>query len=128
MPPKPKLLESAVSIFALSMRFLTLFALATALRIYFVNKLGERVVGDLRKAVYDHVLALDLAQVIKVRTGELISRMTTDMTIVERMISNGAPVALVMIQCRLRSCTVSAPSFTMVIVYKKNHSPWRGSE
>ena len=71
-----------------------LFALATALRIYFVNKLGERVVVDLRKAVYDHVLKLDLAQVIKVRTGELISRMTTDMTIVERMISNGAPVAL----------------------------------
>ena len=71
-----------------------LFALATAFRIYFVNKLGERVVVDLRKAVYDHVLKLDLAQVIKVRTGELLSRMTTDMTIVERMISNGAPVAL----------------------------------
>ena len=71
-----------------------LFALATAFRIYFVNKLGERVVVDLRKAVYDHVLRLDLAQVIKVRTGELLSRMTTDMTIVERMISNGAPVAI----------------------------------
>ena len=70
------------------------FALATALRIYFVNKLGERVVVDLRKAVYDHVLKLDLAQVIRVRTGELLSRMTTDMTIVERMISNGAPVAM----------------------------------
>ena len=71
-----------------------LFALATAFRIYFVNKLGERIVVDLRKAVYDHVLKLDLAQVIKVRTGELLSRMTTDMTIVERMISNGMPVAL----------------------------------
>jgi ATP-binding cassette subfamily B protein len=70
------------------------FALATAFRIYFVNKLGERVVVDLRKAVYDHVLKLDLAQVIKVRTGELLSRMTTDMTIVERMVSNGGVVAL----------------------------------
>ena len=70
------------------------FALATAFRIYFVNKLGERVVVDLRKAVYDHVLKLDLAQVIKVRTGELLSRMTTDMTIVERMVSTGAVVAL----------------------------------
>ncbi len=70
------------------------FAMATAFRIYFVNKLGERVVVDLRKAVYDHVLKLDLAQVIKVRTGELLSRMTTDMTIVERMVSNGAPVAI----------------------------------
>jgi ATP-binding cassette subfamily B protein len=70
------------------------FALTTALRIYFVNKLGERVVADLRKAVYDHVLALDLAQVLKVRTGELLSRLTTDMTIVERMIAGAGPAWL----------------------------------
>ena len=70
------------------------FALSTALRIYYVNKLGERVVVDLRKAVYDHVLGLDLAQVLKVRTGELLSRMTTDMTIVERSLSTAAPVAM----------------------------------
>jgi ATP-binding cassette subfamily B protein len=70
------------------------FALTTALRIYFVNKLGERVVADMRKAVYDHVLALDLAQVLKVRTGELLSRLTTDMTIVERMIAGAGPAWL----------------------------------
>ncbi len=70
------------------------FALSTALRIYYVNKLGERVVVDLRKAVFDHVLGLDLAQVLKVRTGELLSRMTTDMTIVERTLSSAAPIAM----------------------------------
>ena len=70
------------------------FALTTALRIYFVNKLGEGVVADLRKAVYHHVLALDLAQVLKVRTGELLSRLTTDMTIVERMIAGAGPAWL----------------------------------
>jgi ATP-binding cassette subfamily B protein len=71
-----------------------LFALTTASRIYFVNKLGERVVVDLRKSVYSHVLALDLAQVLKVRTGELLSRLTTDMTIVERMIGGAGPAWL----------------------------------
>ena len=95
------------------------FALATAFRIYFVNKLGERIVVDLRKAVYDHVLRLDLAQVIQVRTGELLSRMTTDMTIVERMISNGAPVAfrcsLVLIGAVALLLDVS-PSFTGWVV------------
>ena len=70
------------------------FALATALRIYFVNKLGERVVVDLRRAAYRHILMLDVAQVVQVRTGELLSRITTDMTIVERMVGVSAPIAL----------------------------------
>jgi ATP-binding cassette subfamily B protein len=86
------------------------FALTTALRIYFVNKLGERVVADLRKAVYDHVLALDLAQVLKVRTGELLSRLTTDMTIVERMIAGAGPAWL---RCIVSLC--GALIFSMVL-------------
>ena len=87
-------IEALAASFTIAAGVAALFATATALRIYFVNKLGERVVVDLRKAVYDHVLKLDLAQVIKVRTGELLSRMTTDMTIVERVIANGIPVVL----------------------------------
>ena len=70
------------------------FALTTAFRIYFVNKLGEQVVVDLRKRVYDQALALDLAQVLKVRTGEMLSRMTTDMTIVERAVAGAGPAML----------------------------------
>ncbi len=85
------------------------FALATALRVYYVGKLGERVVVDLRKAVYDHVLGLDLAQVLKVRTGELLSRMTTDMTIVERTLCSAAPIAM--------RCTLSlAGSLLLILV------------
>ncbi|HEX4095410.1 MAG TPA: ABC transporter transmembrane domain-containing protein, partial [Caulobacteraceae bacterium] len=95
------------------------FALATGLRIYFVNKLGERIVVDLRKAVYDHVLKLDLSQVIKVRTGELLSRMTTDSTIVERTIAAAAPAAM---RCTLTLVGAVAlllavsPSFTGWVV------------
>jgi ATP-binding cassette subfamily B protein len=86
--------EALLKTFLLAGAAAVLFALTTALRIYFVNKLGERVVVDLRKAVYDHVLKLDLAQVLKVRTGELLSRLTTDMTIVERTIGGSGPAWL----------------------------------
>ncbi|HEX4095936.1 MAG TPA: ATP-binding cassette domain-containing protein, partial [Caulobacteraceae bacterium] len=88
-------------------------------RIYFVNKLGERIVVDLRKAVYDHVLELDLSQVIEVRTGELLSRMTTDSTIVERTIAAAAPAAM---RCTLTLVGAVAlllavsPSFTGWVV------------
>jgi ATP-binding cassette subfamily B protein len=69
-------------------------AMATALRFYFVTKLGERVVADLRKVIYDHVLTLDQAFFLKTRTGEVLSRLTTDLTIVENMVGSSVSIAL----------------------------------
>jgi ATP-binding cassette subfamily B protein len=69
-------------------------ALATASRYFFVTKLGERVVADLRTALYRHVLTLDQAQFLKTRTGEVLSRLTTDITIVESLLATSASVAL----------------------------------
>jgi len=69
-------------------------AVATALRFYFITKLGERVVADLRTALYRHVLTLDQAYFLETRTGEVLSHMTTDMTIVESMVGSAASVAL----------------------------------
>jgi ATP-binding cassette subfamily B protein len=71
-----------------------LLALFTSSRVYFVNRLGERVVADLRKRVYAHVLELDQAYFLKIRTGEVLSRMTADMAIVESMAGSNASVAL----------------------------------
>jgi ATP-binding cassette subfamily B protein len=69
-------------------------AVATAMRFYFISKLGERVTADLRAALYRHVLTLDQGYFLKVRTGEVLSRLTTDMTIVESMVGASASVAL----------------------------------
>jgi ATP-binding cassette subfamily B protein len=69
-------------------------ALATAFRFYFVSKLGERVVADLRKALYRHILTLDQAYFLKTRTGEVLSRMTTDVQIVENLVGSTASMAL----------------------------------
>jgi ATP-binding cassette subfamily B protein len=85
---------------ALAHVFLTLaasagvLALATGLRMYFLYTLGERVVADMRQMVFRHVLGLDLTHFLTLRTGEVLSRMTTDMTIVEGTVGNVIPVAL----------------------------------
>ena len=67
-------------------------ALATALRFYFITRLGERIVADLREALYANILRLDPAYFARVRTGEVLSRMTTDVAIVENMVGVSASI------------------------------------
>jgi ATP-binding cassette subfamily B protein len=69
-------------------------ALATAARFFFITRLGERVVADLRRDLYRHVLGLDPSFFLAVRTGEVMSRLTTDLTIVENMVGGSVAVAL----------------------------------
>ena len=69
--------------FAAAVGVALLLAVSTALRFYFVTRLGERVTADLRRDVYAHVLTLDPAFFLKTRTGEVLSRMTTDIASVE---------------------------------------------
>ncbi len=88
-------------------------AATTGLRIYFLYKLGERVVADLRQAVFRHVLGLDQAHFLQVKTGEVLSRMTTDMTIVENTVGNVIPVAL-------RNSLALAGSLTLMVVISPN--------
>ena len=69
-------------------------ALSSALRYFFVTKLGERIVADLRKAVYAHILTLDPAFFLATKTGEVLSRLTTDIQIVENLLATSISVAL----------------------------------
>jgi ATP-binding cassette, subfamily B, bacterial len=69
-------------------------AIASGCRFYFVNRLGERVVADLRQRIYAHVLGLDQAYFLHMRTGEVLSRLTTDTAIVETMVGINSSVAL----------------------------------
>ncbi len=65
----------------------------TAGRFYFVSRLGERVVADIRQALFAHVLRLDHAYFLKVRTGEVMSRLTTDLAVVETLVGASVSVA-----------------------------------
>lgn len=80
--------------FAAGFAVAVLLGLASALRFYFVSRLGERVVADIRKAVYDHLLSLSPSFYVNVRTGEVLSRLTTDTTLIETLVGSSVSVAL----------------------------------
>ena len=71
-----------------------LLAVTTGLRLYFTYKLGERIIADLRQDVFRHILGLDLGKFRELKTGEVLSRLTTDMTIVESAVGIILPGAL----------------------------------
>jgi ATP-binding cassette subfamily B protein len=85
---------------ALEHVFLILGALAGALavttgaRLYFTYKLGERIIADLRQDVFLHILGLDMGHFRRLKSGEVLSRLTTDMTIVESTVGIILPGAL----------------------------------
>lgn len=80
--------------------FLGLFAVVAVLavfsgmRLYLVTWVGERVVADLRDAVYRHVIALDPTFFEVTKTGEVLSRLTTDTTLIQSMAGAGLSYVL----------------------------------
>jgi ATP-binding cassette subfamily B protein len=71
-----------------------LLALSSYARFYYVSWVGERLVADLRQAVFRHVLRLSPAFFEVTRTGEVLSRLTTDTTLLQAVISATASTAL----------------------------------
>ena len=64
------------------------FALGTGMRYYIVTRLGERVVADIRKAVFGRMIAMSPAYYEGLLTGEVISRITTDTTLILQVIGS----------------------------------------
>jgi ATP-binding cassette subfamily B protein len=92
-----------------------LLALATALRFYYVTWLGERVVADIRSAVYGHILKLSPAFFETVRTGEVLSRLTADTTLIQTVVGSSLSLALrntLMIAGGVVMLVVTSPSLT----------------
>jgi ATP-binding cassette subfamily B protein len=69
-------------------------AVGTGFRYYFVTRLGERVVSDIRMAVYDKMIGMSPAFYDKIMTGEVLSRITTDTTLILSVIGSSVSVAL----------------------------------
>jgi ATP-binding cassette subfamily B protein len=69
-------------------------ALASAARFYFVTWIGERVVADLKEAVFDHLLKLSLPFYEKTQTGEVLSRLVADTTQIKAAFGASASIAL----------------------------------
>ncbi len=77
--------------FLLAALVLSVFA---ALRFYLVSWLGERVVADIRNEVYRRVISMDPSFFEITRTGEVLSRLTTDTTLVQSISGVGLSIAL----------------------------------
>ena len=86
---------------------------ASALRYYFISRLGERVVADLRRAVYDHLLDLDPEFYSRTQTGEVLSRLTTDTTLIQTVVGSSISVAL-----RTVATTLGALVLMVVVNWK----------
>ena len=69
-------------------------AVGTAMRYYLVTRLGERVVADIRKGVFNRMIAMSPAFFEKIMTGEVLSRITTDTTLILSVIGSSVSVAL----------------------------------
>jgi ATP-binding cassette, subfamily B, bacterial len=92
--------DKGASLLALRGHFFELFGVATALglfsaaRFYMVSWLGERVTADLRNAVYGHVLHQSPEFFETTQTGEVLSRLTADTTLVQSVVGSSLSMGL----------------------------------
>ncbi|KCZ50290.1 ABC transporter transmembrane domain-containing protein [Hyphomonas pacifica] len=64
-----------------------------AVRFYFVSRFGERIAADLRRDLYAHLLTLSPRYHSKMRSGEAVSRLTADVTLIETFLGSSASLA-----------------------------------
>ncbi|WP_298847210.1 ABC transporter transmembrane domain-containing protein [uncultured Ruegeria sp.] len=69
-------------------------AVGTGIRYALVTRLGERVVADIRKAVFDRVIGMSPEFYERVMTGEVLSRITTDTTLIQSVLGSSVSIAL----------------------------------
>lgn len=101
--------ENLNAYFKLAFGFIILFSALGAIRYFFVTALGQRVIADIRTSVYSKLLTLSPAYFEKVRTGEVLSRLTTDTTLIETVLTGSISFAL-------RSLAIITGSFVMMFV------------
>ncbi|WP_233553074.1 ABC transporter transmembrane domain-containing protein [Teichococcus wenyumeiae] len=81
---------------------------ATALRFFLISWLGERVAADIRRAVFNHVLTLSPAFFETARTGDILSRLTADIGILQTLVGTA-------ISQGLRSVLMVAGAFALLV-------------
>lgn len=94
-------------------------AFATAVRYYWVTWIGERLVTDLRHDVYAHVLKMSPVFFETTRTGEVLSRLTTDTTLIQTVIGSSVSIVLrnaVTLVGGLLMLMVTSPRLTGIIL------------
>lgn len=94
-------------------------AAATFARFYLVSWLGERVVADIRAAVYDNLLRLHVGFFDYNRPGEIASRLVSDLTVIQTIIGSSASVALrnlLLLTGGIALLVITSPKLTGLVV------------
>lgn len=105
--------------FSAALAIVALLAVGTAARYYFVTRLGERVVADIRKAVFARVITLSPGFFERVMTGEILSRITTDTTLIQSVIGSSLSIALrnmLILAGGLAMLAVTSTKLTMLVL------------
>ena len=110
-----ELVDTGLTSDAIDLKFINLLLLAIALalmtasRFYVMSWLGERVVADIRQRVFENVLRQSPAYFETLQTGEVLSRMTSDTTLVQTLVGSSISIAL-------RSLVMLLGGMTMMLV------------
>ncbi|MEH6454001.1 MAG: ABC transporter transmembrane domain-containing protein [Psychromonas sp.] len=98
---------------------LLLISLLSAARFYLITWLGERIVADIREKVYSHVIRQDAIFFEVTKTGEVLSRLTTDTTLVQSISGVGLSIALrssIMLIISLVGIIYTSSSLALIIL------------
>lgn len=90
----PKGIALINSYFSVMIAVVAVLALASAARYYLVMTIGERIVADLRRDVFSHLISLSPSFFDSARSGELISRLTADTTQIKSAVGASVSIAL----------------------------------
>jgi len=96
-----------------------LLAIATYGRFYLVSWVGERVVADIRRDVFNHILGLSPSFFETTKTGELLSRLTADTTLLQTVVGSSLSMALrnvLMLVGGIALLAITSPKLTLLVV------------
>ncbi|MCZ8313406.1 ABC transporter transmembrane domain-containing protein [Phreatobacter sp.] len=105
--------------FAMLVVIAAVLAVASAARFYLVTTIGERVVADIRTAVFDHLATLSPAFFDQARTGELVSRLTADTTQLKSALGVSVSMALrnvIMFAGAVSMMVITSPHLSLYVV------------
>lgn len=105
--------------FLLMIAVVLALAVASALRYFLVMWIGERVVADLRRAAFDHVVALDPGFYDSARSGEILSRLTADTTQIKSAFGASASIAmrnLIMSLGAMSMMVITSPHLSLIVL------------
>ena len=96
-----------------------MLALGSYLRAVLINKVAERVIADIRKSLFRHVIGLSTAWFEKNRTGDVLSTISVDTTMIQTVVASSLSMAMrniLVLTGGITMVVLTSPKLTMIIL------------